>query len=289
MKARIRMKPGILFALGLLACTLGATQAQAQELGNRLYDKFQVSASGSLLWLSSEIRIDAKNGSIGTDLDPEDDLGMPETKFQPRAAVRWRPGRKHELELGYQFARRNAEKTLERNIEVGDTSFTAGAQLNTSFDTDNAFLTYRFAFIADETKQIGVGLGLGAFFFDVGVDALAGIGSETVEYSGGGSFVGPTAALGVFGRFRLGDRWYLAPDVRYLKVTVDRFTGKVIDGMVVGQYYFSDKFGVEGGAGIKGVEVDVAPKIRESGIGPEIGARVKYTESQVRLGVVIPL
>ncbi len=288
MKPRGWMKAGVSLLACALALGFGAPHASAEESVNHLYDRFQVSASGSLLWLGSDIRIDGKNGSFGTDLDVEDDLGMPDTKLQPRFSFRWKPGRKHQLELGYQFARRSASKVLERTIAIGDTTFDAGVQVNTSFGTDNAFLTYRYAFVADERKQLGVGLGLGAFFFDVGVDALAGVGSQTVSYTGGRSFVGPTAALGLFGRFRTGDRWYLEPDVRYLQVSVDRVTGKVVEGSLLAQYYLSPKVGIEGGIGIKAVEIDVDPET-DGGFGPSIGARVKYSESQFRLGVVVPL
>lgn len=288
MRSRIWMKAGLSSLACVFVLGFAAPQACAQDPVNHLYDRFQASASGSVLWIGSDVRIDGKNGSFGTDLDVEDDLGMPDTKLQPRFSVRWKPGRKHQLELGYQFARRSASKVLERTIAIGDTTFDAGVQVNTSFGTDNAFLTYRYAFVADERKQMGVGLGLGAFFFDVGVDALAGVGSQTVSYTGGRSFVGPTAALGLFGRFRTGDRWYLEPDVRYLQVSVDRFTGKVLEGSLLAQYYVSPKVGIEGGLGIKSVEVEVDPKT-DGGLGPSLGARVKYSESQFRLGVVVPL
>ena len=83
-------------------------------------------------------------------------------------------------------------------------------------------------------------------------------------------------------------RWYLEPDICYLRVTVDRFTGTVVEGSLLTQYYLSPKVGIEGGLGIKGVEVDIDPKT-DGGFGPKIGARIKYTESQFRVGVVVPL
>jgi len=291
-KSRSWLKRGVpIFACALAFC-LWAPHARAEDLGNHLYDRFQATASGSFLWLGSDVRVDSKNGSAGTDVDVEDDLGMPDTRLQPRLAFRWQPGRKHQLELGYQFARRSGSNTLDRTIEVGDTSFTAGAQVNAAFNTDNAFLTYRFAFVADERKQLGVGLGLGSFFFKVEVDALADVASGgqsgSVSYSGGTSFLGPTAALGLFGRFRSGDRWYLEPDVRYLRVKIDRITGQVLEGSLVTRYYISPKVGIEGGLGVKTVQVDLGPK-NEGGTNPGISARVKYRESQIRLGVVLPL
>jgi hypothetical protein len=288
------LRAGLSIGSCAFALCAWASHARAQDFGNHLYDRFQVSASGSLLWFGSEVRIDAKDGSVGTDLSIEDDLGFSDTKFQPRLAVQWKPGRKHQLELGYQFARRSASRTLDQTIDVGDTSFAAGAQINSVFDTDNAFLNYRFAIVADERKQLGVGLGLGAFFFNVGLDALASVsgGGEgaTVSYSNTTDFIAPTMALGLFGRFRSGDRWYIDPDVRYLRLTVDRLTAQVVEAGLVTRYYVSPKWGLEGGLGLKAVQIDVGPKTDGTGIVDlDASARIRYGESQVRFGVVFPL
>src|SRR5678815_347904 len=150
----------LLAVLGLLF--LGALPVAAQNAKQKanLYDKFQLNLSVTGVILNSDIRIDGSGGT-GTDIDVEDDLGMEKTKIQPRFSLRWRPGRRHELEGGYQWARRNADKRLSRDIEFGDSSFTAGADIHSTFNTDLAFLTYRFAFMAKERTQIGAALGLG--------------------------------------------------------------------------------------------------------------------------------
>jgi hypothetical protein len=282
-----------IIACALAVCAWASPALAAEEFGNHLYDPFQLIVSGSILKLGSDARVDAEDGSAGTELNLEDDLGFDKTKFQPRAEIRWRPGRRHELDLGYQMARRSAEKTLGRTIEVGDTSFAAGADIKSTFDSDNLFLTYRYSIIAKERMEVGVGLGLGAFFFKVGVDALAsassGGGSRSVEYSNETSFTGPTGALGVYGRFRSGDRWYLVPDARYLRVTIDRFTGQVLEGGFTAQYYVSPTVGIEAGVGVRAIQVDVGPKTDGGGFGPEVAARIKYDESQFRIGMVFPL
>jgi hypothetical protein len=284
---------GAVVAVCALACGLAASQARAEDLGNHLYDRFQADVAGTILRLGSEARVDAKDGSVGTDLDVEDDLGFSRSKFQPRFEFRWRPGRRHQIGIGYQFARRSADKTLEGTIEVGDTSFAAGARAHSVFDSDNLFLTYRFAIMAHERTQLGVGLGVGAFFFKFGVDALAGISvagrTDSVTYSNTTSFTGPTAALGLYGRFRLGNPWYLEPDVRYLRVKIDRFTAKVFEGSLGTQYYLSRKVGLEGGLGVRSVQVDVGPKTDGGFFDLGVSAKIKYKETGLRVGVVVLL
>ena len=118
-------------------------------------------------------------------------LGLSREKIQPRASVRWRPGRRHELELGYQFARRTAEKTLERDIVFADSTYAVGLNLKSTFRTDQVFLAYRFAIHARERTQLGVGVGIGVFPFKLEVERLASAGGSEVTSSSERSFIGP--------------------------------------------------------------------------------------------------
>ena len=213
------MYPSIRWSIGVaIIALIGATpQARAQST-SRLYDKWQIHLSGAVVVMGTDIRVDGSN-SEGTEIDGEDVLGLSREKFQPRAAVRWRPGRRHELELGYQFARRTAEKTLERDIVFADSTYTAGLNLKSTFRTDQAFLVYRFAIRARERTQLGVGVAIGVFPFKLEVDRLASAGGSEVTSSNERSFTGPTGSLGVYGRFLLGDRWYLESDLRGISIT----------------------------------------------------------------------
>src|SRR5262249_59764169 len=82
------------------------------------------------------------NGT-GTDIDAEDDLGLAADKFEARLALRWRPGRRHELEVGYQFARRTASSMLQRDITFGDSTYQAGANIGSQAKSHHAFFSLR--------------------------------------------------------------------------------------------------------------------------------------------------
>jgi hypothetical protein len=238
--------------------------------------------------LNSDIRIDGADGT-GTDIDVEDDLGMEKTKIQPRFSLRWRPGRRHELEGGYQWARRNADKTLARDINFGDSTFTAGADIHSVFNTDLAFLTYRFAFTAKERTQIGAALGLGVLFLDVGVEAL-GTGSGPLSgrsFDVSKSVKGPLGSLGLYGRFLAGDSWQFELDARALKISIDRFHPRVLEAGGAARYYFSKSFAAELGYAASGIRVVVDPKTFENGSQGIVSGEIKYSLQSVRLGVVI--
>ena len=114
------MYPGIRWSIGVAAVTLLGVMPQAwAQSTSRLYDKWQIDVSGSVLVMGTDIRVDGEDGN-GTQIDGEDVLGLSREKIQPRVSARWRPGRRHELELGYQFARRTGQKTLDRDVTIGD-------------------------------------------------------------------------------------------------------------------------------------------------------------------------
>jgi hypothetical protein len=266
---------------GMMALGL-APALEAQSSVGSLYDKWQLDLSGALVIMGGSIRVDGSQGQ-GTDINT-DDTGLPREKFQPRASVRWRPGHRHELELGYQLARRSNERTLDRDVIFGDSTFHVGADVDTKFRTDQAFLTYRYAFQARERSQLGVGVGVGVLPFKFELDVL-GTGSNAVTSSGVKTFTGPTASLGVYGRWLLGERWYLESDIRGIAIKVDRIKASVVEGNLAGRYFFSNRFAADLGYGISSIRLTVDP--RENGQG--FTGKIKYPLQHVRLGLVLTL
>ena len=276
------MYPSIRWSIGVaIIALIGATPRAGAQSTSRLYEKWQIHLSGAVVVMGTDIKVDGAN-TEGTEIDGEDVLGLSREKFQPRAAVRWRPGRRHEIELGYQFARRTAEKTLERDIVFADSTYTAGLNLKSTFRTDQVFLAYRFAIRARERTQLGVGVAIGVFPFKLEVDRLASAGGSEVTSSNERSFTGPTGSLGVYGRFLLGDRWYLESDLRGISITIDRFNAKIVEANLAGRYFLSDKLAIDLGYGISSVKLTVDPPEDRKGF----FGKLDYPMQHVRLGVV---
>lgn len=271
-----------LVALVLFPC-LAAAQVQ-----NHLYDKFQVTGSGTFLIYSTTIRIDPEGGGDGTTIDAEDVLGLDQNNFQPRVAGRFRMGRRHELELGFQWADRRAEKVLTETITIGDSTFDAGLRLNSRLNTSQAFLNYRFAFTAKESTMLGFTVGLGPIFLDERIEAIAGVtggGPDTaiVERSQSKSLVGPTASIGLFGRFRLGEKWFLEADARALYLEVSNVKAEVFELGGAVRYFFSDTFGGEFGYNFGSYAVTV----NRDGKLIDMSGRIKYSAQGFRFGLVV--
>ena len=265
----------------VIPALLAAARLAAQSPQAHLYDRLQVSASASAVILNSNIRVDGSNG-MGTDIDAEDDLGLSTNKIEPRFAVRWRPGHRHEFEVGYQFARRSSTRMLDRDITFGDSTYHVGADVGTKLNSDQAFFVYRFAFLAKPRTQVGLSVGLGALFLNAAIDALGSGGA--VQYSQSQDVTGPVGSIGLYGRFLSGDRWSWEAEARYVRVSIDRFDARVGEGGGAIRYAAWSHVTFEGGYGLTAIKVDIAPTT-SSGSGSRSG-RIKYSLQNVRLGLV---
>jgi len=263
------------------------TQAASPAHLVSLYHKWEVSPSFTAVILNTDIRVDPSNGGgEGTTIDAENDLGLATVKPQPRISGRMRMGRRSELEAGYQWASRSGEKELQRTITFRDTTFDVGASLDSKLTTNLLFLNYRYAFMAKDRTQVGVGLGLGALFLDVELDALASAGGGGVSYSAKEDFTAPVGSLGLYGRFLHGTRWYTEADARIVKLRIDRFHFRYIEGNLGERYFLSHKSALELGAGADAVKVDVDPRFDDGNqqVGPS--SQIKFSLTNLRLGYV---
>jgi len=276
-----------LAVLALLVLLVGLVpgRAEAQDVVNHLYDKFQFGASAAAVVLSSDIRIDNSNGTEGTEINLAD-IGVSKSTFSGTVVASWRPGRRHELQLGYLYVSRGGDRTLTEDIDFADTTFTVGAQIKSKFSAPTLALNYRFAFLAKENTQVGFQVGVGALFFGIDIDAL-GTGTGGGSYSATKSLTGPTATLGLFGNFRAGDHWYFGVDGGALGATISGITATIWSGGGQARYFIDNHWAFAGGWTINGFKISSQPDNDGSFI--DLNGSIKYTFQVFRIGVIYAL
>jgi len=264
-------------------------RAHAQTV-NHLYDKLQFGVQGSDVILSSTIQVDAESGPAGTDFELAD-VGLSSGGITWAANAFWRPGRRHEIDLGFVDIGRSGEKVLTDTINIGDTSFAAGLRVNTKMDAPTLQMSYRFAFLAKEKVKVGFVLGLGALFFSLDANAVAGAtagGADTsiVQFGASTSVIGPTASLGVFAAFRAGNHWYFNVDAGGIGARISNIGVSSWRGIAEAQYYFTDHWAALGAWSIIGDKISAES---DTGGWIDFKGSLKFSFQTIRLGMIYAL
>ncbi len=257
---------------------------------NHLYDRLELGVAASFVLDRSEARVDSPEGEVGTTFSLTSALGMPSATVQPVVGLRWKPTRRAELELSYQFLNQSGQRTITQNLEIGGDSVYAGLRSTSDLGSDDATLQLKYALWAGDAHTVGLALGVGAIFFRLQVDA------EGDASGGGGSvvdtvridkrFTGPTASIGAFGNVRLGPRWYVGADVRAFAVQFDRYSATVAEGNLLARYYLSDHWGVATSLYYTDATIEVMPPETRSGDASDLFGSVKHAYTSLRLGVI---
>ncbi|HMU60800.1 MAG TPA: hypothetical protein PKA66_03385, partial [Gemmatimonadales bacterium] len=162
----------VLAVLAMASPRLVAAQDTA-EYKNHLYDKWQVGLAFTTVLNNSDVRVDGSDGDVGTNINFKDLLGVSGSTVQPALMLAWKPGRKTELDLGYQFLNTSGSRAFSDSLVIGDNEFFGDLNLNTKLGSDNATLQFKYSLFAKERHNIGLAVGLGAIFFSAEFDGSA--------------------------------------------------------------------------------------------------------------------
>jgi len=284
-----RVRTVALLAAATLVIPAAASAQDSAEVQNHLYDKLQIGLAFTTVLNGSEARVDAANGDLGTTLNFKDLLGISGTTVQPAIGLRWKPGRKTELDVGYQFLNQSGSRSFTDTIYVGGDTLSGSISADTKVGSSNATLQFKYSLWAAPRHNIGLAIGLGAIFFDFKLDATADgcagpnctAGSVAVDKSA----IGPTGSVGAFGTWRLGDRWYVGGDARALGAKIDRYDVSVFEGNALVEYFLSNRWGVAAGWYYTNVTVDVGAKEGGTPVGDLVG-KIAYDYTSLRLGAI---
>lgn len=256
--------PALLGLLLLASPALGQSYAQVKGMDER----FRLDVGGFFQDFSTTVRIDSANGS-GTDISFEDDLGLDSSKTSFRLDGYWRFGRRGRLDFAYTSYRRSNDHVLTRQITVGDTVYDVGASVYSKTSVSVAELYYAWSLLNTGEAEVSVMLGASTFinkFEFEGTGYVAGGGGGTV-----GSFqredtdlVVPIPAIGASARYTLLPGFMAHGRIRWMKATIDQYTGSMLDWRAGLDYYFTKNFGI--GAVWMSTDIDVEKEMDKGNV-----------------------
>jgi hypothetical protein len=212
----------------LLVCiALSAPGVALAEAGNPLTDRFSVGIGTFLLQTSTRVEVDGTS-TKGTVVDTERDLGLNDAdRF--RIDAYWRFGERHKIRLMYFDTKQSAERTLVRELDVGDTVFPIDAKLDTTMETNVAEVAYEYAFLRRDNYELTGTFGVHNLRFKLAMTASQTGSGQTLSLDRDTSADGPLPVIGLRGLWRLSDRFFLDGQAQFFQITFDPYKGSVQD------------------------------------------------------------
>ena len=256
-----RALPLVASAILLLLCARpGEAQTTSDWVSVKGMDeRFRLDLGGFAQKFSTTIRVDSATHG-GTEVNLEDDLGLSSNQLNFRADGYWRFGRHGRLEFAYTGWNRSASHVLDKDINVGDTTYHAGATLDSQLRVSVVELYYGYSFWNTPKFELGAQIGLSALITSVSIEGTGSIsgggGSGTRSFSSETrSVTAPVPAIGIQARYTIIPGLLVSGRIKGFGATIDNIKGSVLEGRATLDYYPWKNVGF--GAGYDYVDIKV--------------------------------
>lgn len=238
-----------------------------------------------VLWfpasVRTDVRLDAEDGTLGTDLNAENDLGMSDRQHEARAEMIIRLRQRNRLRVDYLKLSRFGDQLIDRPIRFGDDTFNVGDRAQTALEWRNLTFTYTRSLLYTDRFEAGLGLGISLLEARARGEVIARNIREHQEAVG--AF--PTFALD--GTWRISKRWSLNARAQRFTARVDEFEGSLADYHVDVQYRWRRNFAlglgytrlhtqVDVGNDDSGSDTDLTGRFDQRVRGPELFLRASF-------------
>jgi len=219
--------------------SLMATHASAQEpLANPQDDRFRLSAGVFSASADTTVRLDADDGTAGTTLSAEDDLGYRDRSELGNVEVELRLRGRHHVRFNYWRFDRNATVVLDEPIQFGDDVYLVNDEVSSGLDVRNFAATYAYDILRYDRFTLGFGLGVNLLEFR----ARAAVPARRVSEEE--SRTGPIPAASMQALIRISERFHFEARGEYMNVDIDDYEGSLLNMHAALLFRFTRNLGV---------------------------------------------
>jgi hypothetical protein len=169
---------------------------------------------------STTAQLNSQTLGVGTVVDFQNTLGMPDTAWGPDVEFRWRMSERWRLEVNYFWIGATGTKTLDEDIKWGDVSYPAGTQVNSKYGFSDLRTSVGYSFYKTSDKELGIGLGLHVLTWQ------GSIGTPT-QGTEGGNVLAPLPVISVYGGFALNEQWSVNARLDEFSLTYQQYHGGI--------------------------------------------------------------
>ena len=193
-----------------------------------------ITGSPGYSWTDSTLRLDASDGTPGTNLDGERDLGLDANEMTGRLDVVLRPRPRHRLRLGLSYlpSDRSASKVTDQDILFGDNAYAVGDEVRSKLRVRSWSAAYAYSFLRSPRAEVAGSIGVTSIDFM----AEVGVPSRRLKETEERAF--PAPQFGLEAAVRLTDHWYAEARYQYVHLNGSNASGSLgqLDAAVVFQF-----------------------------------------------------
>jgi hypothetical protein len=201
---------------------------------------------------------------VGSNINLQDDLGMDSQTNSFRAGGHYRFKPDHKFEFSYYALNTSSERVITNSYDIGDTTFSAGLDLQASLDMDIVKTTYAYSFYHNEELELAVSFG--AHMLKTSTDFAASVDLNDKSQPLTKSSINFLAPLPVVG-FRLGyeinDSFQAVGSIDYFGLNIDSFSGYFSDIQFAGEYALAENLGLGIGLNLTNLDMKIKTSSRK--------------------------
>jgi hypothetical protein len=222
-------------------------------------DKWFLSVGSYITDFKTDASVGA-GGVFGAFFRAEDDLAVDENQAVLASSARYRFNKKHAIGGGIWSLNRDGSTIIEEDLEIDGVLYSAGAQVDTEFDTGLVRVDWRYSLFSTDRGEAGFLVGLSAYQFDLAFEGIGtltsgGMGGSTEFFATEEEFLAPLPTVGFFLQYALGRSWLMRAEASWLDLEVGDLEGQVTQTHLSFEWLFTRRFAL--GGALNGGDISV--------------------------------
>ena len=233
----------LLFAIILIWGWLVPNNGRADEWINPGEERFHFVGGVFLPAIDTDVRVDNTNIGIGNEINLQDDLGFDDTQTTVYGAGYWRFSPRHRIGAGYFRFKDDASVTAQRDLEIGDEIYPAGASLFSEFKFEIFPIHYSYSFIKREKMEFSGTVGLHWYRVNFMVGGSASLGNLDLDHEVTAKANVPMPLFGLAFNYHFTNRWTVGLHGEAFALSIGDYSGNLVNLSARTEYWFFNHVG----------------------------------------------